>query len=121
MPYSGRQPEDAGSAEEFAYLTRVKADTLAEDIRRAERKKKWAIEDSEREKAAVALRASRQKASDDQLRSEIRTRFMSANPAASEEDFRRLLPSLRDAEMIQRTRDRTDEVVSALRSRLPGL
>jgi len=121
VPYHGRLPQDAGSADEFLHLTAAKAHREAEDARKAAQKARWAQEDSAREKAAVAAKTARQQERDAELKSEIRARFMSANPAASEEDFRRLLPSFRDAEMIQRARDRTDEEVSALRSRLPGL
>jgi len=119
MPYAGRDPEAAGSAEEFAYLTRVKADTLAEDRRRAERKKAWAIEDAEREEAATAARIARQRERDTELRAELRGRFFAANPAASQADFMRLLPSMRDQELLERTR--ADEELEALRERSVGL
>jgi len=121
MPYFGRSPDDASSAEEHAHLMAVKEHTEREDARKIAQKKQWAIEDAARDKAALELRTARQRASDDQLKAELRQRFFRANPAGSEADFTRLLPAMRDAEMLERARHGVSEEVAALRARTPGL
>ena len=121
MPYRGKLPEDAGSADEHLHLLASKDHVEREDARKAAAKVRWAKEDGERAKAAAELRASRQRERDNELRQELRGRFFAANPAAAESDFSRLLPSMRDEALLERTRRRADEEVESLRARTPGL
>ena len=120
MPYVGRDPENAGTAAEYAHLKEAKAYAEAEDRRKAAAKVRWAKEDAAQATAAIALRASRQKASDDQLRAELRQRFFRANPAGSEADFSRLLPAMRDVELLSRAQHGVSDEVEALRARTQG-
>jgi hypothetical protein len=53
-------------------------------------------------KRDAAIEAAR-KAADEALTAELRNRFFSANPAASDDDFARLLPDLRERELLRQS------------------
>jgi hypothetical protein len=63
-----------------------------------------AQQEQERQDAQAAKMHERRAADDAALKAELHTKFFGANPTASEEDFERLLPSLRDEHLLERSR-----------------
>lgn len=74
-------------------------------------------EDAEREKKAAEFRAEEQRAAAETLDADLRQRFFEANPAGTEADFKRLLPQLRDAEMVRRAEESRNAEIEGLRRR----
>lgn len=86
----------------------------AEAKRRAEQRQKWDAEDAAQEKARAAARAELQREADEELKAAARADFMLANPGASEADFTRLWPRMRDDLMVARAAGARDREVEGL-------
>ena len=75
----------------------------------ARHERRW---DREAREAAIAA----QKRSDEILKSETKTLFLRENPSASERDFERLWPALRDRRLLDRANEAANRVESRRRS-----
>ena len=104
------------------YLTDPETQQFFADIRRAnERARRAKEERDERLRAELAKTAAR-RSSDQQrllaarLESDLRTAFFTANPAATEEDFERLWPQIRDDHMRAAAAVGAENVFDRIRS-----
>lgn len=106
-----------GTAAEQAHLDEVAAHKRREEQRKAEQRARWDAEDKAREATAAARRREHQESAGAALEGELRARFFMANEAATEADFRRLLPQMRDQELLQRAGAARNREVEALAMR----
>lgn len=59
---------------------------------------------AQRQEAADAALKARQEAADAALKAEMRLTFLNGSPAATDDDFERLYPSLRDEHLLEKHR-----------------
>jgi hypothetical protein len=103
------------NAREHEHYRRVFEQQDREAARLAAQKQRWAAEDEAERKANTERREAAQQAANDQLEAELRSQFFAANPAASEGDFKRLLPQMRDQTLLSRAEAGRNREVEGLR------
>jgi hypothetical protein len=105
------------NAREHAHYQQVFEQQDREAARLAAQKQRWAVEEAAERRAAEARKVTAQRAANDQLEAELRSQFFAANPAASEADFKRLLPQMRDQTLLSRAEAGRNREVDALVAR----
>jgi hypothetical protein len=113
----GRRPEDAGTAAEYAHLVAVQEHAEREARRIEARRKQWTAENAERERERTRLAEERRQTAEAGLQAELRQQFLRSNPSASDSDFTRMWPSLRDEHFATEFRQKREREVEALRAR----
>ena len=104
------------------YLTDPETQQFFADIRRANERARRAKEErdaslrAELAKTAARLAEERRRAATSRLDRDLRAAFFTANPAATEEDFERLWPQIRDDHMRAAAAAGAENVFDKIRS-----
>ena len=103
------------SAAEEQHLREAEDYRQREAARLAEKRKRWAAEEKAEKAARESRIAEERRDAAAKLKTEIRSHFFASNAGATDEDFTRLWPQLRDAHLLANTRDPLVDEVAALR------
>jgi hypothetical protein len=111
--YIPAEPRTASSPDAILAARNNEACRAAEAAKFAAARTQCEAEEAARAKDAADRRRAEQQAASAALEADLRTRFFAANSAATEADFRRLLPTMRDAELVRRAEAARDRELDA--------
>lgn len=110
--------DDASRAREHRAAT-LEIERLTKVLQAAERDQSAYDARERKRKADEAAKSDAHRADAEKaLRDDLRMRFFAGNPAATEDDFERLYPGLRDAELVRRSEDARERARSRYRNLL---
>lgn len=99
-------------------LNNEENEKLAENQRQNEIVRQARIANAQKAKDAEnAEREQERLAADEELKRRLRDSFLVSNPSATDEDFERLYPDLRDAHLIRSTEDEYEKQLASNRSK----